>query len=77
MQQGDPLLRPAQAAKFLGLSRASLYRYEAAGRLPHRLVIGPGASGWRLSDLERFLDGLPRGGSARRGPRAGSGGEAA
>ena len=63
----DPLYRPAKAAEHLGVSRATLYRYEKSGRLPHRLVLGPGASGWRLSDLELYLDSLPRGGNARRG----------
>lgn len=65
----NPLLRPAKAAEFLGLSRATLYRYEQSGRLPPRVVVGPGASGWRLSDLTGFLDSLPRGGDARRAPR--------
>lgn len=69
MSEPDPLYRIKKAATHCGFSRATLYRYEKAGRLPPRIVLGPGVSGWRLSDLERFLDSCQRGGDARRGSR--------
>ena len=60
----DPVLRPQESAEYLGISKASLYRLERAGKLARHLVLGPTASGWRLSDLNAYLDSLPRAGSS-------------
>lgn len=68
----NPLLRPRAAARYLGVSPPTVYRWEASGLLPPRIVLGPGVSGWRLADLNALLESRPRGGDARRGPRAGS-----
>lgn len=59
------ILRPAQAARLLGISRATLYRWEAAGRLAPRVILGPGTSGWREEDLAAFIAAAPRGGPER------------
>lgn len=61
----SPILRPAQAARLLGISRATLYRWEAAGRLAPRVILGPGTSGWREEDLAAFIAAAPRGGPGR------------
>ena len=58
----SPILRPAQAARLLGVSRATIYRWEAAGRLAPRVILGPGTSGWREEDLAAFIAAAPRGG---------------
>lgn len=58
----SPIVRPAQAARLLGISRATLYRWEAAGRLAPRVILGPGTSGWREEDLAAFIAAAPRGG---------------
>ncbi|HSS52108.1 MAG TPA: helix-turn-helix domain-containing protein [Thermoanaerobaculia bacterium] len=58
----SPILRPAQAARLLGISRTTLYRWEAAGRLAPRVILGPGTSGWREEDLAAFIAAAPRGG---------------
>jgi predicted DNA-binding transcriptional regulator AlpA len=54
------ILRPAAAARYIGLSRATVYRLERAGVLPPRILLGPGASGWLLADLDAFIDSRPR-----------------
>jgi excisionase family DNA binding protein len=59
------ILRPAQAARLLGISRATLYRWSAAGRLAPRVILGPGTSGWREEDLAAFIAAAPRGGPER------------
>jgi prophage regulatory protein len=55
------VLRPAAAAAYIGLSRATLYRLERAGELPARIILGPNASGWLREDLDGFLESRPRG----------------
>lgn len=56
------IIRPAQAARLLGISRATLYRWEASGRLAPRVILGPGVSGWREADSAAFIEAAPRGG---------------
>ncbi len=56
------ILRPAQAARLLGISRATIYRWEKTGRLAPRIILGPGTSGWREEDLAAFIAAAPRGG---------------
>ena len=55
------IIRPAQAARLLGISPATLYRWERAARLAPRVILGPGVSGWREEDLAAFIDAAPRG----------------
>lgn len=65
MQNAVPLsriIRPSQAAQLLGISRATLYRWEASGRLAPRVILGPGTSGWKEEDLAAFIAAAPRGG---------------
>lgn len=55
------IIRPAQVARLLGISRATLYRWEASGRLAPRIILGPNTSGWREEDLAAFIAAAPRG----------------
>jgi prophage regulatory protein len=55
------IVRPTEAARLLGITRATLYRWEKAGRLAPRLILGPGTSGWREEDLAAFIAAAPRG----------------
>ena len=55
------IVRPAEAARLLGITRATLYRWEKAGRLAPRVILGPGTSGWKEEDLAAFIAAAPRG----------------
>jgi prophage regulatory protein len=53
------VLRPREAASFLGISKPTLYRYIRAGHIPAPRRIGPNAVGWTRADLEAWVDELP------------------
>ena len=52
---GDPILRPAEAARYLGIGKSSLYRLVDLGQLPRAIRLTEQATGWRLSTLEGYL----------------------
>ena len=49
------LFRAAEAARFLGISRATFYRQIAKGAIPRAVWIG-GCRRWRIEELCRWLD---------------------
>jgi prophage regulatory protein len=51
----DSLWRIAMVAQRTGLSRATIYRLEAAGNFPSRQQISPRCVGWYGSDIEDFI----------------------
>jgi len=54
--QLDRIIRPAEAAEFLGYkSRSGVYDLVVHGELPAPIRVSPRCSGWRLSTLEAFL----------------------
>lgn len=55
MSQAE-VLRPKDAARFLGVSIQTLYRWTWTGKICRPFKIGDRASGWRLSDLQAFID---------------------
>lgn len=50
------LVRPAELAKTLGVSRVTLWRWERAGRLPKKRHIGPNVVGWLESEIEDWFN---------------------
>ncbi|MFO0806243.1 MAG: helix-turn-helix domain-containing protein [Gemmataceae bacterium] len=53
------LLTLAEAAAFLAISRATLYRLRDAGRFPMPVGIpGTAAQRWRRTDLEKYVENL-------------------
>ncbi|TSK07499.1 MAG: AlpA family phage regulatory protein [Geobacter sp.] len=52
----DRVVRPAEAVTITGRSLASMWRDERAGKFPKRLRLGENAVGYRLSELQAWLD---------------------
>lgn len=53
------VLRPREAARYVGMSRPTIDRWRKAGKFPKALQLGAQAIGWRRSDLDDWLDGRP------------------
>ncbi len=57
--QTTELLDARQAARFLGVSEATLYRLRAAGEVPASVRLGGGALiRWRRNDLQNYIEKL-------------------
>lgn len=52
----DILLRPSEVAFWLGISRATLYRYESQPGFPGKIRLSPRCVGWWESDLANWLE---------------------
>ena len=57
----DRIIRPSRISQITGYSKATIYRKELAGQFPRRVVLGPGASGWRESEVNAWIAGLKHG----------------
>ncbi|KTT70181.1 helix-turn-helix transcriptional regulator [Sphingomonas sanguinis] len=51
----DRLIRMAEVKHRTGLSRATIYRREAAGTFPMRVKIGANSVAWYESDIDRWV----------------------
>jgi predicted DNA-binding transcriptional regulator AlpA len=49
-------VRKAEAAKRFGVRVRTLERWEELGLFPRRVQIGPGAVGYKASDLDQFAE---------------------
>ncbi|WP_299310587.1 helix-turn-helix domain-containing protein [uncultured Halomonas sp.] len=55
----DPVLTVTQAARWLGVSRSTLWRLHAHyGALPAPMRLSPGRVGYRRSTLENYINQL-------------------
>ncbi|ERS90631.1 hypothetical protein Q667_07475 [Marinobacter sp. C1S70] len=52
----DKLLRPSEVAFWLGISRATLYRYQKQPGFPCKIQLSPRCVGWWESDLASWLE---------------------
>lgn len=57
----DALLRLPEVSRLTGLSRSALYLRISRGQFPRPVKLGPRASRWRLSDIQRWMDTLGEG----------------
>lgn len=53
------VLRPREAARYVGLSRPTIDRWRKAGKFPKALQLGAQAVGGRRSDLDERLNDRP------------------
>ncbi len=49
-------MRPKTAAKYLGISEATLYRWVKEGKLAQPMQVSAGIRGWPQTELKRFAD---------------------
>ena len=56
----DRMLRIEEVVEMTGLSRATIYRKMGRGQFPKPLKLGDRAVRWRQSEIEDWLDSLPR-----------------
>jgi prophage regulatory protein len=52
----ERILRKPEVVKAVGLSHVTIWRMERAGNFPKRLALGSKAVGWRLSDIEQWME---------------------
>ena len=53
--QGQAIIRPREAAAYLGIGKSTLYRLVERGALPRPIKLSAQVTGWRLSTLDQFI----------------------
>lgn len=56
----ERIIRFPQVAQIVGLSRATIFRYERDGDFPQRVQIGKRGVGWKSSEIDAWLESCPR-----------------
>ncbi len=56
----DRLIRREEVQEMCGISRSEIYRQVSEGRFPKPLKVGLRAVRWRRSEVEGWIDDLPR-----------------
>ncbi len=55
MRMGCVMVSPNEAAKMIGASPVTLWRWERKGNFPKRTKLSPGKVAWRLVDIQAWL----------------------
>lgn len=63
------VLRQPAVSQLTGLSRSSLYRLEAEGTFPKRVILSINSVGWYEHEVEEFLASRPRANQAIGGAK--------
>ena len=50
------ILRRKNVEKMVGLSRSTIYKLMNQGLFPKAIRLGPRAVGWRISDIENWIN---------------------
>ena len=50
------ILRRKDVETMIGLSRSTIYKLMSQGTFPKAIRLGPRAVGWRLSDIEVWIE---------------------
>ena len=50
------ILRRKDVEEIVGLSRSTIYKLMSTGAFPSSIRLGPRAVGWRLSDIEAWIE---------------------
>lgn len=58
------IMRRKDLEKRLGISRSSIYLMMSEGRFPKPIKLGRRAVGWRVDDIQTWLDQLQEGQNA-------------
>jgi predicted DNA-binding transcriptional regulator AlpA len=56
----DPIIRPAKVARILGISKSTLWRWRRKPGFPAAVRLGETMVGWRHSEIQAWIDDLPR-----------------
>jgi prophage regulatory protein len=62
------MLTVRDVSDLLCVSRRTIWRWAASGRLPPPLRVGPKCTRWRVTDIQRYVDTLPVRGAEAAGP---------
>ena len=58
--QTNEIVRIADLAERLRVTRGTLRRWEIVGALPARRVFGPGLTGWFAHEIDQWMNTRPR-----------------
>ena len=50
------IFRRKDVEEIVGLSRSTIYKLMSTGAFPRSIRLGPRAVGWRLSDIEAWIE---------------------
>lgn len=60
MDVRDRILRKPEVLEIVGVSPATLWRMEKAGRFPKRISLGPNSAGWIKSEVDGWFENLAK-----------------